>query len=80
MIKLSYIYAKPIGQRCEIYVTFTSLLLDRRLFWADVDLEQIESSDLAGQGRKVILTARGQLIHGISVDEDWVYFTSYATK
>ncbi|XP_066926759.1 serine-rich adhesin for platelets-like [Clytia hemisphaerica] len=53
---------------------------ENQLFWADTRPNRIESSDLDGNNRKIILQADNLYILAISLYNNYIYFTDLVTK
>lgn len=53
---------------------------DRRLYWADVDGNHIESCDLDGKYRQVVISGNMPQPHGLTQYEDYIYWADWATR
>jgi len=52
-----------------------------RLFWADAKLDKIESSDLTGGNRQLIMSSSANIHpYGLAVYQDMLYWTDWNTK
>ena len=52
-----------------------------RLFWADAKLDKIESLDLRGGTRQLIMSSSTNIHpYGLTIDQDMLYWTDWNTK
>ena len=65
-----------VGRVNGLVVDFT----DRRLFWADVDGKHIESCDLDGRQRQVVISGNMPQPHGLTQYEDYLYWADWTTR
>ncbi|KAK7490751.1 hypothetical protein BaRGS_00017980, partial [Batillaria attramentaria] len=54
--------------------------IDRRLYWADIDQRRIQSSNLLGQDRQLVVSSQLPRPMGLTQYEDYVYWTDLASK
>ncbi|XP_064480867.1 low-density lipoprotein receptor-related protein 6-like isoform X2 [Ornithodoros turicata] len=54
--------------------------MDRRLYWADIDAAIIESSDMNGEGRQVVLSSEQLKPFGLTQYEEYIYWTDLGTR
>ena len=50
--------------------------MEQRLYWIDEGLDRIESSDVDGSNRRIIVTTRLSSSFGLSINRDVLYFTN----
>jgi low density lipoprotein receptor-related protein 5/6 len=53
---------------------------DRRLYWADVDGKHIESCDLDGKQRQVVVSGNMPQPHGLTQYEEFIYWADWTTR
>lgn len=52
----------------------------RRLYWADVDGKHIESCDLDGKHRQVVVSGNMPQPHGLTLYEEFIYWADWTTR
>ena len=53
---------------------------DRRLFWADIDGKHIESCDLDGKKRQIVVSGDMPQPHGLTQYEDYIYWADWTSR
>lgn len=54
--------------------------VDRRLYWTASDSNLIESSDMSGDGRRVVVHSEALRPYGLTQYQEYIYWTDLATK